>query len=154
MPYRGRFNPHAYYDVDTCGRCTQEIKKLISAGFVYHINEGVNKEAIILTDAGKQFKCEVEELIPVWIVTCDQFGVNIQQQKGVLIGNSFKDEDGYTVKKTATRTFFTDRKQAYTFALSEQQARVNMSKKRVESEQANYNKLNLEYNKIQDESNS
>lgn len=144
MPYRGRFNPHPYYSVNTCGKCSREIKKLIKLGFVVIYLKGIDKENIQLTELGKSYKCSAEELPHVWVVD-SKFSVQVRQERGILSGDTFCDDTGYKSKTTDTKRFFTGRDEAYNWAFLKQQNKIQSLKLQIAGRELHLERLRNEY---------
>jgi hypothetical protein len=130
MPYAGRFNPNAYYDIGAIGKCTREITKLIKLGLVEHETSGFNTANIFLTQAGEDFKVELEEPYDVWVIDRG-WELKVNKYSGFLKNDTLLMANGSSVKKGKDREFFTDRDKAFEYAIALQERAIRIAEGKV-----------------------
>lgn len=127
--YNGRFNPNAYYSIDGAGTCTRETKKLIKFGLIERVEKGFGDGDIIITEAGKNFKCELDEPYDVWVVTRESYRPHtVNKYSGFLNNTILTKSDGSKAREGNDRRFFKDRKEAFDYALELQESTINSLK--------------------------
>lgn len=140
-PYIGRFNPRAYYNCERIGTCTREIKKLIKEGLVSEKRKTHSTWDILITDAGKEFECELPEPDDIWSVERAFRAVTVHKYKGFLKGSTFSNADGGTSRATDERSFYTDRESAFKRAISWQKNLLESAKRAVKTEERELERL-------------
>jgi len=133
MPYRGRFNPEAYYFIDGVIRCTREMTTLIKHGLVSEERVTHTNYQILLTEEGKNFVSDLEEYYDVWVVDND-FSLKVNKYSGYINKKSLVLQSGTAAKETYKRTFFTDRGEAFKKAIEIQEHVIKAAQMKVDRE--------------------
>ena len=135
--YYSPYNPHEFYLVSNIGKCTREIKKLIKLGLVEEFKKSFLSIEIILTEEGKNFECEFDKPYDIWVVTTD-WGIEVNKYSGFLNKNTLLFTNGASVKKGNDKKFFTNRDEAFAYAIKMQESciraaegKVHLSKERL-----------------------
>jgi hypothetical protein len=134
-PYMGRFNPHAYYSVGHIGKCTREVEKLIKEGLLKEEGVGIRCK-VYLTEAGKSFVCELDDVDDVWRVNT-YYGCKVDKVRGTLTDTYFMSEVGekFMLHRNKDEHFFRTRNKAYNFLIKHHEDKIRSLKGRVKIEE-------------------
>lgn len=146
-PYSGRFNPNRYYYVDSVGKATREVDKLLELGLVEKCDDGYRSHSIKLTEEGKAYQCNHKKPIDVWVVDTGLYRLTIKKDVGYIEKNKFTDIKGYKRVISDSFNVFLDRDSAYQFLINKQKNIINGLKGKIKWEEEILKEFEKQYSK-------